>query len=199
MKSILKKIGADRFLILALAGIALMGMQFTTRNIAINSNKTKEKTPIKYDDPEPDCVEGDAESQTIHNGSYEKEIESELTRLIQNIQGAGKAVVMVMTNGSEQKIVEKDTPYNRENETSSDKNGSEQITKMENEETTVYVEKADGTRAPFVSKQYAPVITGVVVACEGGDDEDVAGEITEVCQALFDLDAHTIKVVKIKE
>ena len=42
------------------------------------------------------------------------------------------------------------------------------------------------------------IIEGVVVIAEGGDNDDIRKDITEIVQALFDIDAHKIKVVKMK-
>ena len=43
-------------------------------------------------------------------------------------------------------------------------------------------------------------MTGIVVAAEGGDNAAVKAEISEAMEALFDVPAHKIKVLKrIKE
>ncbi|MFR7444694.1 MAG: hypothetical protein ACLUUO_16185 [Sellimonas intestinalis] len=39
---------------------------------------------------------------------------------------------------------------------------------------------------------------GVVVLCEGGDQPVVVQEITEAVEALFSVESHKIKVVKMK-
>ena len=46
-------------------------------------------------------------------------------------------------------------------------------------------------------KGIAPVLVFVIVA-EGGDDSEVRKNISESVEALFGLDAHKIKIVKMK-
>lgn len=41
-------------------------------------------------------------------------------------------------------------------------------------------------------------IEGVVILCKSGDNDNIRKEITEIVQALFDIEAHKIKVVKMK-
>ena len=51
---------------------------------------------------------------------------------------------------------------------------------------------------PYVVRNVKPQIKGVVVACEGGGDPEVALKISEAVQALFGLPAHKIVVLEIK-
>ena len=51
-------------------------------------------------------------------------------------------------------------------------------------------------QAPYVSKEVAPRVEGVVVVAEGGDDAVAVQNITESVQALFGIDTHKIRIVK---
>ena len=56
--------------------------------------------------------------------------------------------------------------------------------------------KSDGTQTPYVSKEMAPEIEGMVIAADGGDDPVVVKNLTEAVQALFGVEAHKIKIMK---
>jgi stage III sporulation protein AG len=43
------------------------------------------------------------------------------------------------------------------------------------------------------------VVEGVSVVAQGGGDSQIQKNITEVIQALFGIEAHKIKVVKMKQ
>jgi stage III sporulation protein AG len=47
-----------------------------------------------------------------------------------------------------------------------------------------------------VIKTLYPKVTGIVVVTEGGNDVLVRAEISQAMEALFDLPAHKIKVLK---
>ena len=48
-------------------------------------------------------------------------------------------------------------------------------------------------------REYAPGISGVVVAAAGADDPRVEQDIFEAVQALLQIEVHKIKVLKLKE
>ena len=62
----------------------------------------------------------------------------------------------------------------------------------------MYLENADGTKAPYVIEETMPVVRGVLVVAQGADDPQVVAEIKEAAMALFHLEAHKIKVMKRK-
>ena len=52
---------------------------------------------------------------------------------------------------------------------------------------------------PYVIKEISPKIEGVVVIAEGGDNPVVIQDISEAVQALFDVDTHKIKIMKLNQ
>lgn len=48
----------------------------------------------------------------------------------------------------------------------------------------------------MITYQSMDEVEGIVVVAEGGDNAIVIRNITEVVQALFDVDSHKIKVIK---
>ena len=66
---------------------------------------------------------------------------------------------------------------------------------MENE--TVLSDE-NGESAPYVIKELEPEIAGVVIACEGADNNTVAASVTEAAQVLFGISVNRIKVLKME-
>lgn len=54
------------------------------------------------------------------------------------------------------------------------------------------------TMEPYVEGRESPEIRGVLILCEHGDEPAVIREIIESVQALFQLEAHKIKVIKMR-
>ena len=71
------------------------------------------------------------------------------------------------------------------------------IEKCWNRSSTVF-SQSDGNETPFVNKEILPKIDGVLIVAEGGADASVRKNISEAVEALFGLDAHKIKIVKMK-
>lgn len=49
---------------------------------------------------------------------------------------------------------------------------------------------------PFIVKEKTPEIEGIVVVAEGGDDIIVKDAISKAAQALFNVPAHKVEVLK---
>ena len=47
-------------------------------------------------------------------------------------------------------------------------------------------------------KELEPEIAGVVIACEGADNNTVAASVTEAAQVLFGISVNRIKVLKME-
>ena len=67
--------------------------------------------------------------------------------------------------------------------------------RSEHSEETVYSSKS-GEGTPFVSEQLTPKIGGILVIAQGGGNTETVKNISEAVQALFSVEAHKIKVVK---
>ena len=132
------------------------------------------------------------------NADERKKLEDDLKRILLQVEGVGEVDVAVTMESTGRKLVEKDVPLS---ESSVDETGNGTNSKKESknsEEATVYLENADGTKAPYVVEETMPVVRGVLVVAQGADDPQVVAEIKEAAMALFHLEAHKIKVMKRK-
>lgn len=136
--------------------------------------------------------------QTTTATDERENLENQLKRILQQVEGVGMVDVAITLESTGSKTVEKDTP---DSSSSSQKSGGGESEKSENrsiQEETVYLEDADGTKTPYVIKETMPEVRGVLVIAQGADDLSIVEEIKEAAMALFHLDAHKIKVMKMK-
>lgn len=113
-------------------------------------------------------------SAAVSETAYREQLETQLTELIEQLDGAGKTVVMVTLESGEETIYAVDT----------------QSGQMQNQETHVLLE--DGSALEETT--YLPAVCGVAVVCDGGGDVRVAARITELVRAVLDLSANRICV-----
>lgn len=141
-------------------------------------------------------------SQTAYTGSdtesYAAWMEEKLEEALSQMAGAGKVKVVISMKSSEEKVVEKDQPVTRSNTSETDSGGgTRNINNLETGESTVY--SSEGTDSePYVVKVIQPEVEGVIVLAEGAGTGNVSKNISEAIQVLFGIDAHKIKVVKMK-
>ena len=126
-------------------------------------------------------------------------LEERLEEILSAIQGVGHVKVMITLSSSGEKIVEKDIPLERNSIIENDSTGGNRSTnEMYSQEETVYSTNSNGDKVPYVIKENSARVEGVSVVAEGGGDAVVQKNISDVIQALFGIEAHKIKVVKMK-
>lgn len=125
-------------------------------------------------------------------------LERKLEELLGQVDGVGKVKVLITYKSSSEKIVLQNT----ETDTSSEEETDGTQTRKSNEknvrEETVY-DKSDSGETPYVVKEIEPEIEGVLVAAEGGGNSQTAKNISEAIMALFNIEAHKIKVMKLTD
>ena len=138
----------------------------------------------------------DSGSTQGSQNAYAAALERRLKQVLGQMEGVGKAEVMITLSDSGETIVEKDQKEQTNRIGESDASGGTRTTTdQETEETTVYVENGS-EKHPYVTKEVLPKVEGVLVVAEGGDDTRVISDISDTVMALFRVEAHKIKVVK---
>ena len=126
-------------------------------------------------------------------------MEKRLEEMLSAMQGVGRVKVMITLASSGEKIVEKDIPLERSNIVENDSTGGNRSTnEMYSREETVYSTNSEGDKIPYVIRENSARVEGVGVVAQGGDQTQVQKNISDVIQALFGIEAHKIKVVKMK-
>ena len=204
-KNILKK---DNMIILILMGVLLLVIAWP-----MESYEEKETSVSGLWDRSGSTVQETGEKQTMdvqvkENYVSQKYLEEEyvvdtlekrLEEILFAMQGVGQVKVMITLASQGEKIVEKDIPLERSNIVEEDSGGGSRNTnEMNSQEETVYSTNSQGDKIPYVIKETGVEVAGVSVVAEGGGNEAVQKNIGEVIQALFGIEEHKIKVVKMK-
>lgn len=183
VKEFLLQVGPLRLMLLGICGVFLI----------FSSMPFKKTEPTKAEESTK------AEEGTKENGNdaYIKKMEEKLEATLEKIQGVGKAQVMITLSSSRETVVNKDNPYEEtyEEQEGDEKKSSRSASRQE--ETVLYEE--DGDRLPYVVKEYEPQVEGVIAVVEGGEDPVVASAVTDAILALFHVEAHKIKVLKMED
>ena len=90
------------------------------------------------------------------------------------------------------KRLAKDTDYSDEEVNG---NNDENSNNTQKTETHIFYDTANGN-TPYVVMENMPVIEGVIIVCEGGDNKELVSEITNAVYGLLNVPVHKIKVMK---
>ena len=113
-----------------------------------------------------------------------EQLQSQLEEALSQVEGVGEVRVLITMDTMGERIVEKDAPDTSE--------------KTSQEENTVYERREDGRETPYITSEILPRIRGVLVIAKGGGNPETVQQIQEAVEALFHLEAHKIKVMKMK-
>lgn len=172
------------------AAIALLGVLLLI--IAMPSGS---KTAVSKTD-NFGTVSGTEAEETTEKEDYSAYLENKLERVLAQMEGVGRVTVMITVSDNGESVVEKDASESSTTTTENDSSGGVRtVTEEQSSETTVYLEE-DGESRPYVQKEKLPSIEGVIVVAEGGENSRIVSEISEAVEALFSVEAHKIKVVK---
>lgn len=176
-----KKLKRSDWMILVLAGILILIIALPT--------DTKEKKQAEE-------AKENISKENNTMGASKDEIERKLEDILEKIDGAGDVKVMITYQDSGTQVVEKDKNTSENSLEESDSTGGVRSTKEQQlQESTVY-EEADAGNTPFVSKELLPKVEGILIVASGGDNQKVKQNISEAVLALFQVEAHRIKIVK---
>lgn len=184
----------DNLIVLVLLGVLLFIISLPTKP-AETSKKTN--AGIESHNVSQNTTEVGGLYKTQQE-EYVEALEEKLKKTLSDMAGVGKVSVMITLKASEELVLEKDESVNRSNTNEEDSEGGKRIvTELETGENTVY-STVGSESEPYVIKTLLPTVEGVVVVAEGAGIGNVNRDITEIVKALFGVEAHKVRVVKME-
>ncbi len=117
---------------------------------------------------------------------YSDRLESELSKMISAIDGAGKTNVLITIDREIEQVYQTDSDTQTKTEASS--------SLIDSKQTTVIVKRANNTEEPIRVTQIMPKIKGVLVVCEGAGSSVVKQNITESVRVVLGISSSRITV-----
>ena len=203
-KGIQKWFRKDNFIVLILMGILLVIIALPTgggpQKAESGGAQSGNSDILSFPGTDTDSGNegGDMSGDNGSEASYAAYLEERLTRLLSRMDGVGRVEVMITLKSSRELVVEKEQPVSRSSTNENDsQGGTRSVSQVDSEENTVY--RTEGSASePYVVKTLVPEIEGVLVVAEGAGSGSVNKTIVEIAQALFGVEAHKVKVVRME-
>lgn len=135
----------------------------------------------------------EAEQESVP-GENEMDLERRMAQILSRIEGAGNVEVMLTFSMAEQKVVAQEE---KREESRGEENGRVSES-LRTETSIVLMEDGRGSFSPLVLSEASPKVEGVVIVAEGGGSPAVCASLNSAAQALLDVPAHKIAVLKMK-
>ena len=131
-------------------------------------------------------------SGSTDNLEYARALEARVKNIVERLDGAGTCEVMItLESGTEQVFAVE----SRENKTQS--SDSQRVSSAYDSERSILTVSSAGGQQPIIVRQDEPKVRGVVIACEGADNQNTALKITEAVKTLFSIPSSSICVIKL--
>lgn len=139
------------------------------------------------------------DDKIISQEEYREQLEKQLSDILENAYGVGKVKVMITLSSTSESVVKENKALSNSDMTEEDSGGGTRNTKTSESESTTVFAQAENGQTPYVVKENMPAVAGVLVIAKGGEDAVVAQNISDAVKALFGIEAHKIKVMKMVE
>ena len=127
--------------------------------------------------------------------AYAEQLEKRLTDMVESIDGAGECRVMVtLENGVEYIYANEQSSTSNRVEDHSETSDKTTV-RDDTESSYVIVNAADGRQGLLVT-EVQPTVRGVVVVCEGGENELVKERIMNMVATVLNITASRVCVTK---
>ena len=183
------EIGLSKLMIIILSGVFLLILSMPSAGLSVKKDSTQKSTD--RDAVQTDVRDTAAAAMEEYAGKQEKQLE----KLLSRVEGIGKVDVMVTIASSEEKkaLQQEDSSSDSTSETDSTGGTRSQSSGSSRREPVLVGE--DG-KEPYIVQIRPPQVEGVLVVAQGAGTGVVDSEIIAAVEALFPIEAHKIKVMK---
>ena len=126
---------------------------------------------------------------------YVSQAEKRLGTLLQSIEGAGRCHIMITLENGVEYVYATEQRVNSDRQEDNDNGGNTVIQRDDSEESIIVVD-TDGGREGLLVTEIQPTVKGVVVVCDGGDNEEVKARIVQAVTVAMNISAKRVCVTK---
>lgn len=190
----LEDIGFSKLIIIFLAGVFLLILSLPSGTLS-----SKKDTINKQGQQGREEKEGIQDATLDAMSKYAARQEEQLESVLSKVDGVGKVDVMLTIASSEEKKTLNKENISQDSTKESDSTGGRRDQNSSSSQTDpVLIGQGDG-QAPYVVQIQSPQIEGVVVVAQGAGSGVVDTEIIAAVEALFPIETHKIKVMKMEK
>lgn len=183
ISQMIKEIGMDKLLIIAICGVVLVILSIPTEK----KDTVQKKASVNL------------ELQPQNQADYTQELEERLKTFLQNIKGVGSVEVMITLEHTGEETALFEQPYSKNSRNRQEQDGSQEVEEAyDYQETVVLKRESNGAEVPYIISVKQPEIRGIAIVCQGGENPELVMKITSLIEALFHISAHKISVIGMK-
>lgn len=127
---------------------------------------------------------------------FEQKTEERLEGILAHMADVGAVQVMITVESTHENVLAKNTSYTTSNTQEEDHGGGTRVAKQEDDKKDIVLQNGN---VPYVLKENAPQIKGVLVLAENGDKIEVQNAIMHAVSSVLDIPPHKISIQRLCE
>lgn len=140
-----------------------------------------------------------ATQENNSNSENTTDLQSNLERILSNIDGVGKVSVLLTYSESSELVPLYDETKSETTTEEADTSGGKRTTTDTNtQKSAIMQENSSGEKSIITQKTVSPKIEGAIITAEGGENANVKTQIIQAVEAATGLATHKIQVFKLK-
>ena len=160
------------------------------RNTALREPETFAESPAYIPNPI-------AETHQTH--VYERALERRLEEVLSLVDGVGRIRVMITFSQGREMVFAVDRNINTSaNKEEDSQGGTRHQSSQHSQDKTLIITDRSGVDRPLVVKETEPVIGGVMIIAEGGDDVLIRDALIRSTSTLLGIEINRVQVLKMK-
>lgn len=136
--------------------------------------------------------------RSSENEAYVNNMEKRISRLVEEVSGAGHCHVMITLEQGTQYVYASESKKTMDETQTRDGTESRKVQQKDNSENKIVVLEENGVSKPLIVTSKEPEIKGVVIVCEGGNSSAVQQRITELISTVLGIGSNQVCVVPSK-
>lgn len=192
---LIQKIGLLRIVIIILAGIVLV-----VASVADKKEKYNIDSSVGNTDKTGSFSKTLSESAALDAmAEYAAREERKLEEILGEVEGIGKVKVMITLASSEERMTLQNTDNTENSTDENDMSGGSRRKQEYSSKSESVIVSSDGSEQPYVVQVNSPKIEGVAIVAQGAGTGKKDSEIIDAVVALFSIEPHKIKVMRMEK
>ncbi len=139
--------------------------------------------------------EPDKETGVMTAAQYCEQVENRLSALLEEMDGVGACQVYVTLESGVEYVYATEQKENADYTKDSGQNGEKVSERADTEQNVIIIDSADG-KTGLLLTEIQPTVKGVVVVCEGGNQQEVVERVTAAVTTALNISARRVCVTK---
>ncbi len=140
--------------------------------------------------------ESTTKTVTLSTDTFILQTEERLSAIVGSIEGVGECQVMVTVVNGVEYVYATEQSTNTDRQEDSNGTSNKIVERDDKEETVIVVDTGNGREGLLVT-EIQPTVQGVVVVCQGGDNEEVRERVVQAVTVALNISSKRVCVTKL--